>query len=386
MEKCENVEIQGGVTASVPDGAHLVADIDTQLQCDILPVVTEVLRNLGSENIPGLEKVLVLTEPPSNCIAEVSTTSPPGAVQTTASENSSQVSAGVMVGAALGAMCLFLLGLLVVSQKIVKKRQESNGSAATKETKPINTSAMEMTMDANEAQITHMYLSPKATLSSDDSSTILGISASPNDRSVWGDAKGPSRIEEVETPHKTDPEPSDITYDDEWMASGSSRNVAFISPPEEVSSVDQEDENVPFEPKIHEEESLMHIPPSEDQDSVPFESKNHEEESLMHIPLSEDQDCVPFEPKIHEEESLMHIPLSEDQDCVPFEPKIHEEESLMHTSLSEDQENVHKKDSLMHFPATMDHQKDVSFEPNINEEESLIHDTDLMKTALQRHT
>jgi hypothetical protein len=234
-------------------------------------------------------------------------------------------------------------------------------------------------MDANETQITHLYLSPKATQSSDDSSTILGISASPDECSVWGDAKGPSKIEEVESPHKADPEPSDITYGDEWMASGSTRNVAFISPPEKGSSLDQEDENVPFEPKIHEEESLMHIPLSEDQDCVPFEPKIHEEESLMHIPLSEDQDCVPFEPKIHEEESLMHIPLSEDQDRVPFEPKIHEEESLMHIPLSEAQDSVpfepkiHEEESLMHIPLSEDQDR---------EEESLIHDTDLMKNGL----
>ena len=67
MGSCENVEIQGGVTVFVPDGAQLMADgvdIDTQLECDILPVVMEVLESLVSENttsIDGLEGVRVIT-------------------------------------------------------------------------------------------------------------------------------------------------------------------------------------------------------------------------------------------------------------------------------------------------------------------------------------
>ena len=61
--------------------------------------------------------------------------------------------------------------------------------------------------------------------------------------------------------------------------------------------MDQEDEDVPFEPKVHEEESLMHIPLSDDQ---------QEDEYPAHIPPTMDPKDVSFEPNVHEEESLMH--------------------------------------------------------------------------------
>ena len=81
---------------------------------------------------------------------------------------------------------------------MVNKRRKDNGSVHTKETRsPGEKSAMELTVDANETQTTGTYFTPRATDS--NNSTVLGISASPDDCSEWGDGKGPSKIDDETT-------------------------------------------------------------------------------------------------------------------------------------------------------------------------------------------
>lgn len=259
-----DVAVTGKVTVSVPEPTAG----QLKLQCEILPFVYDALESDEMGDIEGLEELRV--EEWHDDIAELCAADPTGTAagaQTTASESSS-ISAGVAVGAAVGGMCLVLLGLLVVRQRMIKKREgTSGGTVLTKETKPIDHSAMEMTVDANETQTTHQYLTPKATQSDDSSTVVLGISASPDDCSEWGDNKRISKIEndeDVESPafSKTDPEPSDITFGDELTPVGSSRNAAYVSPPDKGSPDPPSDEDSAapaFQPNVREEESLMHV-------------------------------------------------------------------------------------------------------------------------------
>lgn len=248
------------MTASAPEGTDLA-----KLQCDVLPVLSQALANIGV--IGGLTSI----EFESDALledCEVEEDAPPTATVANTAASSEQVPAGVVVGAALGGMCLVLVGLLIVRQRMIKKRRD-DGTQMTKDTKPIDdNTALEMTVDANETQTTSKYLSPKATESSD--STILGISSSPGECSGWGDdgTKGLSHIEnddDIESPppqNKSDPEPSDFTFGDD------SEDATPDPPSMDVAPAD---EGVPFSPNVHEEEHLMH-----DVDLIPEDEELHE--------------------------------------------------------------------------------------------------------------
>lgn len=210
------------------------------------------------EAIEGLTAYSFETQAvPAHCGASSTMDDTTRVANTASSSSSTTVSAGVVVGAALGGMCLILVGLLVVRQRVAKKRADGDhGSAITKDTKPIDeSSALEMTVDANTTHNTTKYLSPKATESSE--STILGISSSPDDCSEWGDAHGPSKIEDVESPLaesrcEEEPDaPSDFTFGDE-----SSQSPSSVDPPSVSMAAPHDD--VPFQPNVHEEEHLMH--------------------------------------------------------------------------------------------------------------------------------
>lgn len=242
------------MTVSAPDDSD-----QTMLQCDVIRILNQVMSVMDDNDIDGLTSVSF--EPiaiPSACSVE-----DPNVTAEKSVSDSQQVPAGMVVGAALGGMCLVLLALLVVRQRLVKKRGDS-GTVMTKDTKTVDGSALEMTVDANETQqSTSRYLSPKATMSND--STILGISASPDDCSEWGDGKGPSKIdhddvESLSHPQtKTDPDPSDISFDDS-QTEGSVRSAAYVSPPayDSPDPPSAAPEAIPFQPNVREEESMMH--------------------------------------------------------------------------------------------------------------------------------
>lgn len=250
---CRQILIKGGVTAYSPEGANL-----SQLSCDFLPVINDAIENMDVTDIDGLTTIEPQsTELPDQCLdnsgnASVNAKNSP--------QDSELVPAGVVVGAAVGGMCLVLLGLLVVRQRMVSKRREENGSILTKETSsPGEKSALELTVDANDTQTTTgHYLTPRATDSND--STVLGISASPDDCSEWGDGKGPSKIDDddddIETPMHSSPapdptpDPSDITFGDEETVSP--MTTASQDPPTSGPQV------VPFHPNVHEEEHITH--------------------------------------------------------------------------------------------------------------------------------
>jgi len=249
------------VSASAPDGSDL-----NNLQCVVLPVVNKVLTNMDVSDIRGLDSIGYESTPlPSHCV-DVSAQSPANVEKSV--DSSEHVPAGVVVGAALGGMCLVLLGLLAVRQGMIKNREDT-GTVLKKETKALDFRALEVTVDANETQTTSKYLTPRTSSSND--STVLGISASPDDCSEWGDGKGPSKIDDddddddIETPRriqsKPAPDPSDITFDDDHTVAP----TVTCSPDPPTS----EPQVMSFAPTVHEEENITHdvnlVPDGEDE-------------------------------------------------------------------------------------------------------------------------
>jgi hypothetical protein len=224
--------IQGNLTAYADEGTDLQV-----LECDIITVIQRVLNAMAPGEINGLEDIkyngTLMCETPVDAATE-------GVNDTSTSD---RFPTGMVVGAALGGLCMVMLGLLAVRQKTCKSQEDNTPVAGM--TKEMNTSrSLSVTMDQTETQET-IFPTPR-NLEGSNAST-LGISASPDDCSEWGDKD--RNFNDIETAHgRSNSDTSEIT-------------TSFGAITQQVSSDDPSTMDATtacFEPTVHQEEHLTH--------------------------------------------------------------------------------------------------------------------------------
>lgn len=222
------MKIQGNLTAYADEGTDL-----QDLQCDIITVIQQVLNTMVPGDIDGLKNIAYNGEP--MCETE--------AVKETNTSNS--LPAGLIVGTAVGGMCMVLLGLLAMRRRRTSRSREDNTTLAGM-TKEINNShSVSETVDQT---FTEETISPVPTGSNLEGTidSTLGISASPDDCSEWGE---------------NNPKFTDIEAARGRCNSGSSEITTSFGLISQTVSLDPSMMDATtscFEPAVHEEEHLIH--------------------------------------------------------------------------------------------------------------------------------
>ena len=145
----------GRLTATAEEGSN-----PNDVECVILSVIDHVLST--PPKIKGLDMIVYELVLPEYC-------NDPASVQAVnvanGADSSQQLPSGLVIGAALGGMCLVFVGLLVMRQTMAKKRDD-NASVATKQTRKVDEqSSLEVTVNANETQqIMYLALPSRATI------------------------------------------------------------------------------------------------------------------------------------------------------------------------------------------------------------------------------
>jgi hypothetical protein len=226
--------IQGNLTAYVDIDADDQQTLNI-LECDIISLIQKLLTSMSPAEIEGLEEITYIGSP----MCET-----PDAASTSATEdtNGSGSSAGLAVGVAVGGMCMVLIGLLVVRQRMSRRREDGtsvDGSGLVKE----NSRALSVTVDQNESQQT-FGITPTGR---NPDGTLLGISASPDYSSEWSGTD--DKFRDIETAReRADLETSEVTN-----SFGTKAPSMSPDPP----SMDGGD-SLHFKPIVHEEQHLTH--------------------------------------------------------------------------------------------------------------------------------
>lgn len=229
--------IQGNLTAYLNAEA-----VDQQalnvIECDIITIIQELMMSMSPGEIGGLENITYLGVPMCKTPAGAFTPT------TEATDTSDVVPASLIAGAAVGGMCMVLLGLLVVRQRMSRRREDGttvDGSGMVK----ASSHSLSVTVDQNDS---HQTFDVTPTSTNLDGNT-LGISASQDSGSEWGAANDKSSDIErgrerakMETSHDT------ISF-----GSGSATQPVSPDPPSMDSG-----ESLHFEPTVQEEEHLTH--------------------------------------------------------------------------------------------------------------------------------
>lgn len=223
------MKIQGNLTAYADEGTDL-----QDLQCDIITVIQQVLNRMVLGEIDGLKNITYNGKP--MCETEV--------VKET--NTSDSLPAGLIVGTAVGGMCMVLLGLLAMRRRRMSRSREDKTTTLAGMTKEINYShSLSETVDQTFTQETISPVPTGSNLEGTIDST-LGISASPDDCSEWGE---------------NNPKFTDIEAARGRCNSGSSEITTSFGLISQTVSLDpsmMDNTTSCFEPAVHEEEHLTH--------------------------------------------------------------------------------------------------------------------------------
>jgi hypothetical protein len=348
-EDC-NVLIQGNLTAYVNAEAEDEQALNA-IECDVITIIQELMMSLSPGEIRGVQNITYLGLPMCK--------TPAGAFKPTTEEtNPSEVlHPGLITAAAVGGMCMVLLGLLVVRQRMSRRREHGttvDGSGMVKASPRL----LSVTVNQNDSHQT-FDVTPTST---NPDGNILGISASQDSGSEWGAAHDKSSYIE-RGQHRANTE----TTSDDTISFGSGLATQLVSPdPPSMES----GESLHFEPNVQEEEHLTYdlrfpfdvtptstnpdgnilgISASQDSgsewgaatdkssdiergrdranmetshDTISFGSGSATQPVSHDPPSMESGESLHSEPTVQEEEHLTHD--------VFFQPIIHEEQHLTH--------------------------------------------------------